>query len=406
MEIKELTLNNGIPLITYKNSNAKTLGFSFLVKIGSVFEEKDKRGISHLLEHMMFKSNEKYKSDEINKAIELAGGKVNAYTAKDVTAFLFEVVPDGFEEALDIFYHMFKNKKYKENEFKVEKEVVKSEITIEESNPSYKIFDLAYKSLFGDSDFGEPIAGSIETVDNISREDLEEFKQNYYTTDNVVLFLAGNFKDKHVELINKTFGSLEETKAKRKKEPSINEGKNIVERMDTKNAFEILAFKHKVNKELFRHLYVFKVLISSGLSSLSHGVFREKYGLAYSVYLEQDYFYNKIFTNFLVFDGLNSDKENKVEDAFNEFVDKFKKIDEKYLKGRINFYKLLTKNYDTDLFFFLGRETYLFGKGYEHYVSLRDYIINGSIQSLEFLKENIENLLSNYKIAKIEPKEQ
>ncbi|MEO2154401.1 MAG: pitrilysin family protein [Nanoarchaeota archaeon] len=399
----KLTLDNGIPLNLIK-TKAETIGFGFSVKIGSAFEEKEKRGISHFLEHMLFKSNKRYKAEEINKTIELSGGKVNAFTDRDITAFLFEVVPEGFEKALDIFYNMFINDKYKEDEFKTEKEVVKSEITIYESNPSYKIYDLAFKSLFGESDLGEPIVGTIETINNVEKEDLEEFKANYYTTDNIELFLVGNFKDKHINLIKNTFGKIEESKSKKKKEPTIKKGQDIVEKMETNNIFAILGFLKENKNNKFLNYLIHKKLISNGLSSLLFNELREKEGFAYSINLSIESFNingKQIFTPLLIFNGLNKDKKDIFVKRSLEVLNK-KKFNKDYIEGRKKFFKLNASHYDFNMFSLVENIVYYKTKGYPSILELKEEFLDKTPEEIRELVE--KSSYDNYKLAMIEPK--
>jgi predicted Zn-dependent peptidase len=403
--MKTVELNNGLKL-NILETKANTVAFGFGVKIGSAFEEKDKRGISHLLEHMLFKTNEKYKADEINKLIELSGGKVNAFTDRDITAFLFEVIPEGFEKALDIFFEMYKNKEFLEEEFNTEKEVVKSEITIYNSNPSYRIYDLVFLSLFGESDFGEPIAGSLETVDNIDKDYLERFKENYYTTDNTELFLVGNIKEKFIELINKTFGSLEETKSKKKKEPSVGEGKNILEEKEVDNIFAALAFggKFKNKEELLEHLAM-EELVSGGLSSLLFEL-RENYGLAYSIKMNNE-FHNigeKYFTDYFIFSGLNKNKENIYKEKLIEMLrNRFKKLEKDYIEGRKRYFKINAIHYDYDMFDLLGSEMVYKLRGIDNFLNIKKELENNMDYYYEQIKDKIEIFLEKMKEIKIVP---
>jgi len=405
--METLILNNGLKL-NIKRVETKTLAFGFGVKIGSAFEEKDKRGVSHLLEHMLFKTNEKYKADQINKIIELSGGKVNAFTDKDITAFLFEVIPEGFEKALDVFYQMFKNNEFLDEEFNTEKEVVKSEITIYNSNPSYRIEDLTYLSLFGESDLGEPIAGSLESVDSIDKEYLEKFKESYYTTDNTELFLIGNVKDKHIELINKTFGNLDETKSKSKKEPSVKVGKDIIEKKEIDNIFASLAFggKLKRKEDILKHLAL-EIITSKGLSSLLFEL-RENYGLAYSIKMHYSFhnlnsksFY---FADYFVFNGLNKDKENIYKEKLvNMLKDKFKKLEKEFIEGRKRFFKINTINYNYDMFDLLSEEIYFKLKGFDSFLNLKKELENNLGYYYEEIKKEIDEFLENIKEVKILP---
>ena len=209
-------LDNGLTLYTLRIPDASTVGIAIGVKIGSVYEPKDKRGISHFLEHMMFKSNHKYDAEQINMGLELNGGIVNAFTSTYLTCYIVEVIPEGFPKVLDILYSMFENEKYKETEFNNEKKVVLSELEIYNNDPEKRMSELIPKAVFGESDYGDPITGYRETVESISKEDLEEFKAKYYTPKNMFILLEGDFSEKHIELVEKYFSNLEEKEVSKK----------------------------------------------------------------------------------------------------------------------------------------------------------------------------------------------
>ena len=124
-------LDNGIKLykVPFRNEN---IAIGILVNIGSIFEDKEFRGISHLLEHMMFQSNKKYNKNQINLLFEENGSIHNAMTYYNYTLYFAAVMKEGFENIVDLFYWMFENDKYDNNEFENEKNVVKTEIMMRE----------------------------------------------------------------------------------------------------------------------------------------------------------------------------------------------------------------------------------------------------------------------------------
>ena len=172
---QRVELENGLKLFI-EQTNDDTIAIAIGVKIGSIFERSDIRGISHLLEHMMFKSNRKYDYREISSIFELLGGDFNAFSARDKTVYYAEVLKGNFPKVVDVLYHMFINDRYREDEFNKEKSVVLSEIRSTKSDPESWIWTLGPLSLYGKSDLGDPIMGYEETLANIGKAELEEFK--------------------------------------------------------------------------------------------------------------------------------------------------------------------------------------------------------------------------------------
>lgn len=215
-EMKTITLNNGIVLHLDPVRNVRTIGLCIVVNIGSIYEPKDKRGISHFFEHMLFKSNEKYSCKQIAESVELSGGCMNAITSTMTTSYIFEVIPRSFKRILDIAFHMFKNTRFVESEFESEKKVVLSEIEQSLNDPEARLWDVSMQAVYGASDYGDPIQGFRETAESIEKSELEEFKARFYTQDNMHIILSGNFTKTHVEDVKKVFCKLEGTCAKKK----------------------------------------------------------------------------------------------------------------------------------------------------------------------------------------------
>jgi len=401
MKVVREELNNGIPLYKIRIPDAKTIGISINVKIGSIYEDKDKRGISHFLEHMMFKSNKRYTSQQISMGLELNGGICNAFTSNILTSYFVEVIPQGFEKVVDILYSMFENDKFDEKEFELEKKVVLTEIERYENNPEDLMDRLIPKSVFGESDYGEPISGYRETVEFISKKDLEDFKSNFYRSNEMFIILEGNFKQKHVRILNKYFSKLEEGKTKKKK-PSISDGKDIVIKHDTKNQI-YFSRSHVVdiNRKTYHLPFAFSEIVSGGISSLTFNTIREKYGIGYSVYFEPTYiFENKLILS-LAIPGFEKEKESLLEKAIKEFENSiFDKNLEKYVKGRKERIKLKFEKLRTNLFERLRKEAFLIHLFEETLENLYNKILKVSAEEIRGFYEK----LGEGRIVKILPK--
>jgi len=401
MKVVKEELDNGIPLYKIKIPDAKTIGISINVKIGSIYEDKDKRGISHFLEHMMFKSNKKYTSQQISMGLELNGGICNAFTSNILTSYFVEVIPQGFEKVVDILYSMFENDKFDEKEFELEKKVVLTEIERYENNPEDLMDRLIPKSVFGESDYGEPISGYRETVESISKQDLEEFKNKFYKSNEMFIIIEGNFKQKHVKILNKYFSKLDGGKVK-KKEPSISEGKDIIITHDTKN--QIYFSKNHViniNKRNYHLPFAFSEIVSGGISSLTFNTIREKFGIGYSVYFEPTYIFEDKLILSLAIPGFEKEKESLLEKAIKEFENSiFDKNLEKYVKGRKERIKLKFEKLRTNLFERLRKEAFLIYLFEETLENLYNKILKVSAKEIRSFYEK----LGEGRIVKILPK--
>jgi predicted Zn-dependent peptidase len=329
-------LDNGIKLykIPFRNEN---IAIGILVNVGSIFEDKEFRGISHLLEHMMFQSNKKYNKNLIHLLFEESGSIHNAITYYNYTLYFAAVTKEGFENIVDLFYWMFENDKYDNNEFENEKNVVKTEIMMREDDPIVNLNDNLSKSVYGDSDYGDPIGGYIETINNITKDKLEEFKYKYYSPKNISIFLEGNISDKDVEIVKKYFSRLEGDNVKLKN-PSKGEGKDIIIKM--KNIQQIY-YSINMNSDI-KNIILIDALTkfyNLGASSKIFEIFRNKHGIGYSPSLSLSNFYDDEIIYSLIIPGFQIDKEKIIDNAIREFLDNLKNIDDKYRRARSNIYK-------------------------------------------------------------------
>ncbi|MGB9674919.1 MAG: M16 family metallopeptidase, partial [Nanopusillaceae archaeon] len=357
--------------------------------IGSIYEEKEKRGIAHFLEHMMFRSNEKYSAEQIDYGLELNGGKANAYTAPDITAFLVETLPEGFEKVLDILYHAIINKKYREDEFEEEKKVVLSEMLRNESDPEELLNINIARSLFGDSDLGG--LGTKETINNISKEDIEEFKEKYYKPDNMAIIVEGKFNDYHIKKIKEYFEKLE-GKSDKKKNPTIDNGEDIIiKKKEIKDQIYFALSTYFDINDIF-YLRALESILSGGFSSKVFQIFRNKYGMGYHQLLESWPIYKYSILSLLI-PGFDVDKEKLLDEAINYFIDKYEEyIDKEYIEGRIKRkkFKFLTE-VKNNVFRRLYEESYYivkFGKTLEEIENEEEKIMREKYLELgKYLKE-------------------
>ncbi|MEM4757636.1 MAG: pitrilysin family protein, partial [Nanopusillaceae archaeon] len=307
MYLHKEVLDNGLELYSVPIEGTNTIGIAILINVGSIYEEPQYRGISHFLEHMMFKSNKKYSYEQIDLGLELNGGIANGFTSTEYTEYFIECTKKGLENIVDIFYSMFENENYREEEFENEKRVIISELEKEENTPEGRLANLIKKSVFGDSDYGENVGGNEKTIKNITKEILEEFKAKYYTPKNMIIFLEGNVTEKDIDLVRKYFSKLEGDKPKFKK-PSIEHGRNILEYMDTKNQI-YYSLATEFEKDKYFDILSLTILLSGGISSKIFQIFRNKYGIGYDVRLEPSYFYPDRFIFNLEIPGFDSEKE-------------------------------------------------------------------------------------------------
>ncbi len=360
-------LENGIKLYLDPVPDVKTLGFGIGVHIGTFYEPASKKGISHFLEHMLWKSNKKYTAKQISLGLELNGVISNAFTNAYLTFYLFEGLPERFHKVIDIVFSMFENEKFKEGEFEKEKSVILSEFDMTHTNPSERLIREIPKCIYGRSDYGfaDPI-GCRETIENITKEDVEEWKAKFYTPENMFLVLSGKFSENEVKLVKEYFEKLESNETMRRK-PTKGEGSRIILKMNTNNQI-YYALNFKSNAEWYV-LEAFKHLVSFGLSSPVFQIIREKYGLGYAQSFEAFWLFpDESIVSFAIF-GFEKEKEKFLESAKEELFEYISNEEnlKEYYSEKIHLLKLRIEKRRVNIFERLEKEAYTLFKYEQNY---------------------------------------
>jgi len=363
------TLENGLRVVFAPLENTQSFSVFIFVKVGSKYETKSKRGISHFLEHMCFKGTKKRPDPlSISKELDRVGGIFNAFTSKDYTGYFVKVEKSYAPLALDVVSDIFLNSLFKEEEIEKEKTVILEEIKMVKDNPTLYIEVLFEKLLYGDQPAGWSIAGEENTVKSIRRNDILNWVNNFYLASNTVLSIAGNFKiDKTLKEIKNCFLRLKSGKSpkKRKVVEKQEKPKRLFFEKDTEQAHIALGVR---GFNIFHYLrYPFLVLatlLGGNMSSRLFQRLREKEGLAY--YVHTDIETNPDTGYLCTFTGVD---KNKVSDAVKIILEEYKnatrgisqkEIDlaKNYLKGRL----MLSLEETNSLASFYGVQELLEGK--------------------------------------------
>lgn len=202
--METFTLDNRLPVIFETRKNTGVVAAQVWVKVGSKYEEPRIAGITHFIEHLIFKGTAEVKAGEMASRIESLGGSVNAFTSYDNTVYHIVVPTKSFEEGLGLLLDAVKNPAFPETEITKEKRVVLEEIKMGEDDPHRKLFKELFSMSYEGHPYGRPIIGFEETVKNISREDILAYFHEHYTPDNMSVVITGDFDTvKAREIISK-----------------------------------------------------------------------------------------------------------------------------------------------------------------------------------------------------------
>lgn len=281
-------LRNGLRVVTTPVPTAQSVSVNVFVAIGSRGEDRRTNGLSHYMEHMLFKGTPgRPDAIVIAEAIEGAGGVLNAYTSKELTCYWNQVPFDKLSLAMDVLADMYKNSLLEQAEIDRERTVVQQEIRRAFDQPGAWASELLSRATFGDQPIGWPIAGTIETVEALNRDDFVRHVATHYVPSNTVLSVAGNTtRDEVTTLAEKLFGDIpagtapEPPTAKEEFAPQ----RVVVEKRDITQCNMGIALYALPRKDPDRYpLMILNTILGRGMSSRLFREVRERRGLAYSV---------------------------------------------------------------------------------------------------------------------------
>lgn len=201
-------LDNGLPVLIKPVAN-KVVTVDMWVNTGSANESQSRNGISHFLEHMLFKGTPKYGPGELDKVIMSVGGVWNAGTSKDFTHYYVTVASPYFDTALDCISDMIKNALIDQVEFDQEKNVILEEYRRKQDSPVGLLYDELYDAAYETGPYKNSVLGSFESISALNRDDMFGYYESYYTADNMALVIAGEVDpDQCLDSISKAFHDL------------------------------------------------------------------------------------------------------------------------------------------------------------------------------------------------------
>lgn len=318
-------LNNGIRVVTIKRET-KIASIQCGIKIGSLYEDKLQRGISHYVEHMMFRGTGKRSNEKLNSDLENLGGEYNAYTDHSSTVYSITVLEEELENAAEILSDMLINSTFPKEEIEKERGVILAEIRTSKDD----IEDFSFRKVneigFKESPLRFDIIGEEKTVKRFKQNELKKFYNDYYIPNNCYITIASSLEhEAAVEIIEKYFGKWE---SKALLLPEVKIESNLpVRQISYKNDVEqctitYLYTFHQLKKEEELALKIINHKLGESANSILFRELREERGLAYDIYTSMD-MTNNIKT-FYIYTAVSRDKVDEAVKAIDECVERLK----------------------------------------------------------------------------------
>lgn len=310
---KKTTLDNGLRIVSEKIPYVRSVSIGVWVGTGSRNENRFNNGISHFIEHMLFKGTDKRSAKEIAESIDNIGGQLNAFTGKECTCYYTKTLDSHIEIAVEVLSDMLFNSVFAKKDIDIERKVILEEIGMYEDSPEELVHDILSETVWNGNSLGYPILGTQECLNNISKETIKEYISNNYTPQNSVISVAGNFDDDTLfEIIKRNFSKWDMNNVVGRdfeKAEFIADAK--IKEKDTEQVHVCLGFDgiEHGNDSLYTLLAVNNIF-GGGMSSRLFQKIREEKGLVYSIYSYPSSYKNAgLFT---IYAGMNPEQLPKV----------------------------------------------------------------------------------------------
>jgi predicted Zn-dependent peptidase len=280
-------LPNGLSIITEEMEHIRSVSIGIWIKTGSRDEDLQWNGISHFVEHMVFKGTKHRTAEDIARQVDSIGGNMDAFTAKECISFNVKVLDEHLPIAMDVLSDLVLHPVFDANDIGRERGVILEEIKMDEDSPDYLVHEIFTQNFWKDHPLGKPILGTKDTVKKFERDPVMDFYGQRFAPGNIIICAAGHLKHQHfVDLVVKHFEQM-----KPMKNGFHSPAPKVVPRiiMRNKKSLEQVQIcvgvpSHPITHERRHASYILNTLLGGGMSSRLFQNIRERQGLAYAIY--------------------------------------------------------------------------------------------------------------------------
>jgi predicted Zn-dependent peptidase len=288
-EIETTTLPNGVRVISEPMPHVRSVSVGLWVGIGSRRESPEQNGLSHFIEHMVFKGTSKRSAEDIARSVDSIGGNLDAFTSKELVCFNTKVLDEHLALSFDVLSDLVLNPLFREEDMVKEKGVILEELKMDEDNPDYLVHEIFSSNFWKDHPLGKPILGTRETVKRFDRAMMEGYYRDAYSPANLVITAAGNLTHKRLaDLAGDYFSDLKpRSPMPAERVPQTHARIALRNKKALEQVHVCLGVpSYPVPHEDRFTCYVMNTLLGGGMSSRLFQNIRERQGLAYAVFSE------------------------------------------------------------------------------------------------------------------------
>lgn len=286
MRFKKTVLANGIRVVSELHPQSRAVSLGVWVGTGTRHENSAQAGMSHFLEHLVFKGTKSKSAYQIAKSLEALGGELNAYTSREHTCYYALVLKDHWEKGMEVLSDLVTNMQVGKEDFTLEKSVILQEIGMSDENQEELIYDYYFANSLPKNGLGRPILGTEESISSTTMKSVQNFYKENYSGGRIIVSAAGNIDHQDlVEAVKKYLGKKPKgKKQKKEKKPHYHPIRYVVEKPSEQLhllfGFPVTSFKDKLRFEAF----IVNALLGGGMTSKLFQSVREKRGLVYTIY--------------------------------------------------------------------------------------------------------------------------
>jgi predicted Zn-dependent peptidase len=284
---RKSSLSNGLRIISRPSAGEGSVSLGFWINIGGRYETPANKGISHYLEHLLFKGSRKYSCRRIKESVEGVGGSLNGFTSEENTCYLVKIPGRHLSAALDILSDMVSSPCLNEGDIDKERTVILEELKMYMDLPQNYVYDLLDGLLWPAQPIGSPVIGTVDSVTRISREDLRSFQKGHYTPANIVVSAAGSLDhDLLVKMVSRIFSGMDSGKTNSFTPARDGQDKKQLRILnkDTEQTHMAMGFHALKRGHPLKYAQtLLHVVLGANMSSRLFNEVREKRGLAYEI---------------------------------------------------------------------------------------------------------------------------
>lgn len=319
------TCQNGVRIVSEEIPHVRSISVGIWVGVGSRFETPEENGITHFIEHMLFKGTKTRSAKQIAEEFDRIGGEINAFTSKENTCYYAKVLDHHGELAVSILADMFFNSSFEPNELDKERQVVLEEILMSEDAPDDDVHEQLWKVMYPTDALGLPILGTSKTLSTFTADTIRQYMEKHYYPENIVVSVAGNVTKDLLLHIEKLFGHYEKSPkavVSTLQEPIFHSGRYVKDRDVEQSHLAISYPAIGVKDPDLNSFIALNNIIGGNMSSRLFQEVREERGLAYTIFSYQSCYMD--VGAFTIYGGTNNQQLPYMKQTIEETIAKIR----------------------------------------------------------------------------------